>query len=123
MNIIRQGQVFGNITPNQGNKIWLARERVTKKANLITWAESIPDPAVAQGGAWPLDLNDYVTGNPAITFALETGNLPTGITLNANGTFSGTVTNISGAGSATFRATNDTDSKVSPTLNWTIPLS
>jgi hypothetical protein len=123
MQLIRQGQTLGNITPNNSNTIWLARLRREKPANLIIWAGSIPDPAVTQGNAWPLNLNDYVTGNPTITFAIETGSLPTGITLNANGTFSGTVTNLSGAGSVTFRATNATDSKVSPTLNWTIPPS
>jgi hypothetical protein len=87
---------------------------------IIRW-DALPVVSVSQGGAWTIDLQDYVHGADPITFAINTGGLPTGITLNANGTFSGTVTNIGGAGQVTFIATNATGSSVSGTLAWTIP--
>ena len=90
---------------------------------IARWDDSIPAVSVAQGGAWAIDLNDYIAfGTTPITFAVDTGGLPAGITLNTDGTFSGTVTNVSGQGQATFIATNAAgDSDTSPTLNWTIP--
>ena len=83
---------------------------------------AIPDQDVSQGGTWDIDLNDYVNGQN-LTFSINTGSLPTGITLNGSlGTFSGTVTNIGGSGSVTFFATDSAGQAVSSgTLSWTIP--
>lgn len=88
---------------------------------LPVWS-TLPDVDVPQDEAWDLDLKDYVESPTPVTFTIVTGGLPTGISLNPDGTFSGTVTNISGAGSTTFRATNYAGSAVSDTLNWTIPI-
>ena len=86
------------------------------------WVRSMPDVDVAQAGTWDIDLQDYVYSDGlTVTFAINTGALPTGITLNANGTFSGTVTDASGSGSVTFTATNANGTADSKTLAWTIP--
>ena len=89
---------------------------------IVRWVDAIPPVSAPQGGTWDIDLNDYVAfGTTPITFAVDTGALPTGITLNANGTFSGTVTNSGGAGQVTFIATNAAgDSDQSPSLEWEI---
>lgn len=53
------------------------------------------------------DLNDFIIiGSAPITFTIDTGALPSGITLNGDGTFSGTTDVIAGAGSTGFLATN-----------------
>ncbi len=93
---------------------------VVKVLDAIIWG-TLPNVDVIQGGAWTIDLQDFVFGDPTITFAIKTGGLPTGITLNANGTFAGTVTNLSGAGQASFTATNTAGSSDSGQLYWTIP--
>ena len=93
---------------------------VVKVLDAIIWG-TLPNVDVAQGGAWTIDLQDFVLGDPVITFTVNTGGLPAGITLNANGTFSGTVTNLAGAGQVTFIATNSEGSSNSGTLDWTIP--
>ena len=82
---------------------------------------TLPSVDVAQTGAWTLDLSDYCTSSETITYSINTGGLPAGITLNANGTFSGTVTNLAGAGQATFTATTTSAAANSGTLGWTIP--
>lgn len=81
---------------------------------------AIPDTNVPQAGTWTVDLNVYTTGTDPMTFALNTGAPPTGITLQSDGTFSGTVTNVSGAGSITYTATNSFGMSISATHNWTI---
>lgn len=86
----------------------------------LVWV-AIPDTNVSQGLAWTIDLNDYISGAPVITFTIDTGALPAGITLNSNGTFAGTVTNISGTGSVTYTATSPAGVAVSGTHSWTIP--
>ncbi len=86
----------------------------------LVWI-AIPDQNVSQGGTWDIDLNDYVNGQNLV-FALNVGAPPTGITLNANGTFSGTVTNIGGAGSVSYTATDGAGQvAISGTQDWTIP--
>ena len=82
---------------------------------------TLPSVDVAQAGAWTLDLSDYCHSTETITYTVNTGTLPTGITLNANGTFAGTVTNVGGAGSVTFTATTTSATANSGTLGWTIP--
>lgn len=93
---------------------------VTGAGAIPAWT-AIPDTNVSQGLAWTINLNDYVTSDTPVTFAVTAGGPPTGITLNADGTFSGTVTNISGAGSCEYTATNLAGESVSGTHNWTIP--
>lgn len=79
---------------------------------------AIPDSDVPQGEAWTINLNSYVSGSNPKTFAIATGALPAGITLNPNGTFSGTVTNNTGSGSVTYTATNADGAANSGTHNW-----
>ena len=83
---------------------------------------ALPSQNAAQGAAWTLDLNDYVTGVTISAFAIDTGALPTGITLDvgAAGTFSGTVTDASGSGSVTFDCTDANGTTTSGTLSWII---
>ena len=85
-----------------------------------SWA-ALPDVNVSQGGAWTQDLHNFTSGTDPMIFTLEAGNLPTGITLNLNGTFSGTVTNLAGAGTAVYLATNSAGATVSGNQAWTIP--
>ena len=81
---------------------------------------ALPDQDISQGNPWPLDLKDYTIGETS-TYTINTGALPVGITLNADGTFSGTVTNLSGSGSVKFTATNSVGATNSGSLAWTIP--
>lgn len=82
-----------------------------------SWS-AIPDSDVPQDEAWMINLNSYVSGSDPKTFAIATGALPAGITLNSNGTFSGTVTNNTGSGSVTYTATNADGAANSGTHNW-----
>ncbi|RKZ07756.1 hypothetical protein DRQ25_10820 [Candidatus Fermentibacteria bacterium] len=82
------------------------------------WDASLPEVNVPQNGAWTQDLNDFTSGADPQTFAIVTGGLPTGITLNSNGTFSGTVTNLGGSGSVTYSATNSAGAATSTTQTW-----
>ena len=77
---------------------------------------SLPSVEYTQGSAWTHNLNSFVTGSP--TFAISAGSLPAGITLNSNGSFSGTLTNASGTGSITYTATNETGATVSGIQSW-----
>ena len=79
---------------------------------------SLPSVEYTQGSAWTHNLNSFVTGSLPITFAKNTGALPLGITLNADGSFSGTVTDSSGTGSITYTATNSEGTDVSGTQAW-----
>ena len=88
--------------------------------NPPVWS-ALPDVNVVQGGSWTQDLNTFTTGLDPQTFSVATGTLPTGINLNSNGTFSGTVTNLGGAGSVTYNATNTSSVVESGTQDWTIP--
>ena len=83
--------------------------------------DTLPGVDVSQGGTWDLLLTDYVRGGEPMTFAIESGVLPIGITLSPDGSFSGTVTELTGSGSVTFMATNPAGKRESGTLAWTIP--
>lgn len=87
---------------------------------VLNWT-TMGEVNVSQGGTWDIELNNYVIGLRPVTFAIATGALPAGITLNVDGTFSGTVTPLSGTGSVTFNATNPDGTVESGTLNWSIP--
>ena len=74
------------------------------------------------------------TSNSAVTYSLASGTLPTGVTVNSNGTISGTSAVVSGSTTYTFtiRATDaelqDTDRSFSLTINpdvvtWVSPLN
>ena len=83
------------------------------------WAQ-LDDVIMAQGASWPMiDLDGYVITVGVTTFAVTTGGLPTGITLNADGTFSGTATNA-GAGTVAFTATDDNGATESGWIQWTV---
>ena len=84
-----------------------------------TWIK-LPPVRVPQGAPWTLQLTDYARGVDPLNFALDVGNLPTGITLNLDGSFSGTVTNAAGSGSAVFTVTDVNGSATSGTMAWTI---
>ncbi len=86
------------------------------QVSLPKWV-SLPSVEYTQGSAWTHNLNSYVTGSP--TFAISAGALPLGITLNADGSFSGTVTNDTGTGSVTYTATNDEGAVTSGIQSWT----
>jgi len=83
------------------------------------WA-TIPNQQMNQGDVWPItDLNDLCFGNGVISYTVTTGILPTGITLNTDGTFSGTATN-SGAGTVAFTATDTNGSTESNWIDWNV---
>ena len=104
-----------------GRQLKLAFEALQKwRDGLPVWAE-LPDVNVPQGGTWDLLLTDYVIGDEPMTFSLSAGKPPTGISLNPDGSFSGTVTNALGAGTALFSATNSRAEVESGNLSWTIP--
>ena len=79
----------------------------------------LPSVEYEQGQPWTHNLNSYVTGYPQSTFSINAGSLPTGITLNSDGSFSGTVTNDSGTGSITYTATNSEGAVTSGIQTWT----
>ena len=65
---------------------------------------NIPDVKHTKDNAYSLDLNDVVAGKPAPTIAVQSGTLPSGLTLTA-GVLSGTP-DTKGKSTVTFRATN-----------------
>jgi len=111
---------------NATNGIQLKEQAVRLAALAVltngpVWGD-LPQQNAAQGGSWMVDLNDYCVGVTISSFVINTGALPTGITLDgaAAGTFSGTVTNVGGAGSVTFDAVDANGTTQSGTMNWTI---
>ena len=66
-----------------------------------------------------VDLDSYVITVGTTIFAVTTGALPTGITLNTDGTFVGTATNV-GAGSVAFSVSDDNGATASNILSWDV---
>jgi len=84
------------------------------------WLASLPlEITITQGEAWPYILTDHSWSSIAISAYGQNLNLPTGIILNANGTFTGTATN-SGAGTAEFVATNANGDTLSEWVKWSV---
>jgi len=126
---------FAEINANEGEEIFnfdipdytdgfqmkLKFTRLALLANVTApvW-QTIPDQVMNQNDAWPIaDLDTICLSVGVTTFTVTTGVLPTGITLNANGTFAGTATNI-GAGSVAFTATDDNGVSESNILEWDV---
>lgn len=119
-------------TPANVNDMWYQILGCTEHINdclLRYWLDTtqtipvwlpIPDVDEIQGSSWSIDLNDYTNGADPQTFTLDSGVLPNGITLNANGTFSGTILDASGSGNAKFESTNALGSAISASMNWSI---
>lgn len=85
------------------------------------WDDPI-EVSLVTGSAYPIaDLNDFIIiGSQPITFTIDTGALPNGITLNTNGTFSGTTDVVSGAGSTGYLATNAAGAVASGFFKYTV---
>ncbi|RKY42330.1 MAG: hypothetical protein DRP85_03325 [Candidatus Makaraimicrobium thalassicum] len=83
------------------------------------WVDAIPAVSEPTSDTWDIDLNNYIAfGTTPITYTIDTGALPSGITLDPSGTFLGVTENV-GAGSVTFIASNaGGDSARSPTIDW-----
>ena len=85
----------------------------------IEW-QDLPAQSLPFGSDCSINLLDYVTPTTDVTFTLASGTLPTGITLNADGTFSGTATVGLETGSATFTATNADGPVDSGVCSWDV---
>ncbi len=102
-----------------GLKATMAKLTVLVNVTGPVWAD-LEDIVIAQGAAWPMtDLDDFVISAGTTTFTVTTGALPTGITLNTDGTFVGTATNI-GAGTVAFSVTDDNGASESNWLQWDV---
>jgi len=82
------------------------------------WSALPADVAIIVGGAWPWPLDTYVTSALPVTFE-NALTLPAGITLNADGTFTGTATTVL-TGTVTFDATNSDGSVTSSSVAWAV---
>lgn len=75
-------------------------------------------------GARDLNTDILDDGGETLTFAVISGSLPAGISLNSNGTFTGTTTDsVAASGSVTFRATNSGGFTDSNSVNWTVTVA
>ena len=115
--------IFDKNIPDYGNgsqlKLKFARLAILINNDGPTWA-NIPAQNMSQGAAWPItDLDTLVISVGVTTFAVTTGALPTGITLNSDGTFTGTATNI-GSGTVAFTATDDNGAEESNWIEWSV---
>lgn len=74
------------------------------------------------GDAYPIaDLNDFILlGSQPITFTIDTGALPNGITLNTDGTFAGVTDVTLGSGSTGFLATNSAGAVASGFFKYSV---
>jgi len=102
-----------------GLKVTMAKLQALIALDAPVWAH-IDDQVMLQGGVWPMtDLDAYAISVGITVFTVTTGALPTGITINADGTFTGTATNV-GAGSVAFTATDDNGASESNVLGWDV---
>jgi len=90
-----------------------------KERLILKWL-TVPDINITVGETWTLELSDYIISGEDVTYTVETGELPAGIELKANGSFSGTDLK-SGAGSVSFLATAapSGDTSESNLIDWT----
>ena len=83
------------------------------------WFTSMPDEVQMDvGDAWPWPLTDYNLNNGTPDFG-QNLSLPSGLTLNTNGTFTGTVDSLS-AGTIEFTATNSNGTSLSKWVSWNV---
>lgn len=81
------------------------------------WLASLPETVkIAVGSPWPFALGSMSLNADTFTSNLF---LPSGITLNADGTFTGTATFV-GSGTAEFTATNANGDTKSPWIKWSV---
>jgi hypothetical protein len=72
----------------------------------VTFQGSVPPQSGITGSAFSVNLTSYFSGGTAYTFALLTGNMPTGLTqVGSTGVWSGTL-GAAGSGTFTVRATD-----------------
>ena len=83
--------------------------------------EVLPDVIISIGQPIPFDLKDHCNGTPTITYVQASGTLPAGVTLNADGTFTGNTSN-GYSGFPTFKATNSHGNATSavPNPQWSV---
>lgn len=118
---------LGTDTFDVGNLDWSNGAQLKKqflKLKLLVDAEgpiwaTIPNQVMVQGTAFPIALGDYSFSVAAMTYTKTVGNLPTGITLNPNGTFNGTASN-SGRGTLEFTATDENGATASNWFDWDV---
>ena len=83
------------------------------------WLAAMPtEVTINQGDTWPWAASDYIYSDSAVTYA-QSLNIPTGITLGSDGSFSGTATN-SGKGTLEIIATNANGSTSSEWISWDV---
>ena len=86
---------------------------------------TIPDRSVAVGQAMGISLGTYISNNGGdanITFGISSGTLPAGISLNPNGTFTGTATTEAAGVNIVYTATNSAGIAV-PNAGHTVTVS
>ena len=83
------------------------------------WFTSMPDEVIMRvGDAWPWHLNTYNLENGLPTYGNNLS-IPSGLTLAADGSWSGTVDSLS-AGTIEFTATNSNGTSLSKWVSWNV---
>lgn len=86
----------------------------------ISWS-ILPSMSILIDQEYGIDLNDYVTAAVTpVTFTIATGTLPAGITLNTDGTFSGTATANSTSSISYFASNAEISDKESGSQTWEV---
>ena len=98
-------------------RLLLLQSGQAQQVSAPVWSP-LPIVEYTQGSAWTHKLTAYTEGSPTPTFVVAAGALPVGITLNADGSFDGVLTNSSGSGTVTFIATNSEGAVQSGVQAW-----
>ena len=87
----------------------------------VTFAGTVPAQSGTEGGSFSLALASYFSGGLSRTYAVHSGTLPTGASLNAStGAITGTL-GVAGSGSFVVRATDaNSNTDDTGTISWTI---
>ena len=87
----------------------------------VTFAGTVPAQSGTEGGSFSLALASYFSGGLSRTYAVHSGTLPTGTSLNAStGAITGTL-GVAGSGSFVVRATDaNSNTDDTGTISWTI---
>ena len=123
INVEEGSEIFkvGHLDWSNGARLKFA---FAKLNNLVNgdgpiWLGSMPVVVVlTQGDTWPWVLDSYCVSALAISYVSNLS-LPPGITLNADGTFTGTASSISG-GTAEFTATDTNGDAKSEWIKWSV---